>query len=473
MELHQKSKNLHCIVFCIFAFLKMQPTANDIESQLEQFRKGMRPYALRRAATVGDGIVKLDEQQEQRYHDSYESVNVTTEKFVPASGAASRMFKSLLAWKNEGSRDESVTRFFQNFNSFPFAQPAEGEEAILRQVLDEKQWDKCPKGLLPFHRYANETRSAATEHLVEAMDYLHGHRLSVHFTVSPEHVEKFKRHLDGFCQEIGGDWHITFSIQNPATDTVTVDMNNLPVVDAAGKYIFRPAGHGALLENLNAREADLLFIKNIDNVVPDRLKAPTVRYKKILAGVLLHFQQRSFEILLKHDRGEDITAEGLKLLKEMGLRGEISPMDVPRLLNRPLRVCGMVKNQGEPGGGPFWVRDAKGRESLQIVESAQVDKENLEQLAIFQSSTHFNPVDLVCGIRNYKGEKFDLMNFRDPDTGFIAVKSYNGLTVKALELPGLWNGSMAHWNTVFVEVPLITFNPVKTVNDLLKPEHQP
>jgi hypothetical protein len=325
---------------------------------------------------------------------------------------------------------------------------------------------------LQFHKYGDVFKTPAQEHLTEGLHYSSKeNKVRIHFTVSPEHKNAFEDHVNESVKNLPGEFEIKFSTQKPKTDTIAVNMDNSPFRLDNGELLFRPAGHGALLENLNELDADIIFIKNIDNVVPDRLKEETIRYKKALAGLLLSYQERAFELLEQNDAGESIDSTGRKLLEEMGIKGDLSSSEIRQKLNRPIRVCGMVKNEGEPGGGPFWVKDKQGKESLQIVESAQVDMRNKFQVQIFKESTHFNPVDLVCGTKNYKGEKFDLLNYRDLESGFISEKSNSGRKLKAMELPGLWNGSMADWNTIFVEVPLITFNPVKTVNDLLKENH--
>ncbi len=444
----------------------------SIEAQLAQIRSGTRPLVLARPAIVGDGILHLTIQQEASFLMTYESSNAETEKFVPASGAASRMFESLLAYRNEGARDAAVDEFFQKKARFPFNCADMTEEEVVHELFENRKWDHFPKGLLPFHEYATGVRSAAEEHLIEAMEYVKGEKVAVHFTVSPEHLTKFEADLEQFVTKRGLSISISYSFQKAETDTVAVDLTNEPVKDTSGNLLRRPAGHGALLENLNERNADIIFIKNIDNVVPEALKGETIRFKKMLAGVLLHYQSLIFDVLARNDQGEEITDEAMALLSTLGCHAHLSKAEIIQKLNRPIRVCGMVKNTGEPGGGPFWVKNSAG-ESLQIVEGAQVDKSNPDQLAIFESSTHFNPVDVVCGIKDYKGRKFDLLKYRDPNSGFIVQKTYNGQPIKGLELPGLWNGSMADWNTLFVEVPLITFNPVKTLNDLLKPQHQP
>lgn len=448
-------------------------TSNRIEKQLEIFREGIPRFVLSSAANSGSGIKKLSEQELLDFEQIYVTADVDVEKFVPASGAATRMFKNLLELKNTGKVSEQTQLFFQHLDKFSFDLSGSNEEEILSNLFDLRRMDKFPKGLLPFHSSGDKTRTAAEEHLIEGAGYaMKNNKVQLHFTVSLEHIKSFKKHLKAASEKQSADFKITYSTQNPETDTIAADLTNEPFKDENGELVFRPAGHGALLENLNQLDADIIFIKNIDNVVPDRLKSETIKYKKVLAGVLLDYQRKIFELLERNKNGENVSREGKILLEEVGLKGEFSTHEVIDQLNRPIRVCGMVQNQGEPGGGPFWVHSNKGQETLQIVESAQINLRDTEQETIFKHSTHFNPVDLVCGVKNYKGEKFDLMKYRDENTGFISQKSYKGQAIKALELPGLWNGGMADWNTLFVEVPLITFNPVKTVNDLLKPAHQ-
>ena len=344
--------------------------------------------------------------------------------------------------------------------------------------------------MLKFHRYADGVRTPLEEHLVEGALYAAGKSgdVFVHFTVSTEHRELFQKLVDSkaaeYAAKYGVNYHISFSEQKPSTDTVAADMENKPFRDKDGKLLFRPGGHGALIENLNDLDADVVFIKNIDNVVPDRLKDDTVTYKKLLAGVLVTLQKQAFEYLklldsgsYRHDELENI----IRFVQQQlhCRRADLKDLEdadlviyLRKKLNRPMRVCGMVKNVGEPGGGPFLAYNPDGTVSLQILESSQIDMNDAEKKAMFEKGTHFNPVDLVCAVRNYKGEKFNLLNYVDKATGFISYKSKNGKDLKALELPGLWNGSMSDWNTVFVEVPLSTFNPVKTVNDLLREQHQ-
>ncbi|MCP4457679.1 MAG: DUF4301 family protein [Cytophagales bacterium] len=444
-----------------------------LDAQLRIFREGISPYILSSEAVIGSGLEFLSHKDLARFEKTYGLSKMTVQKFVPASGAATRMFKDLLSFKNESLSNESSKIFFENIGEIPFDIRESTEIKVLEELFEMMRIDRQPKGLLKFHAYDGFARSAAEEHLAEGLGYAKKQeKIKIHFTVSQEHLEDFKTHVKKARTQFSSNFEISFSTQNSRTDTVAVDLNNVPIKDPNGDMLFRPAGHGALLENLDALDADLIFIKNIDNVVPDRLKSETIKFKKILGGVLLDYQERVFNLLKRNDSGENILEEGKDLLERLGLKGTLSNAEVARKLNRPIRVCGMVKNQGEPGGGPFWVKSANGIESLQIVESAQVDHSDPEQEHIFKQSTHFNPVDLVCGVKDFKGKKFNLLEYRDPKTGFISKKSHNGQPIKALELPGLWNGSMADWNTIFVEVPLITFNPVKTVNDLLRPEHQ-
>ena len=374
-------------------------------------------------------------------------------------------------------------------------------KAVVANLLESAglNYGALPKGLLKFHRYADGVRTPLEEHLVEGALYAAGKSgdVFVHFTVSTEHRELFQKLVDSkaaeYAAKYGVNYHISFSEQKPSTDTVAADMENKPFRDKDGKLLFRPGGHGALIENLNDLalienlndlDADVVFIKNIDNVVPDRLKADTVTYKKLLAGVLVTLQKQAFEYLklldsgsYRHDELENI----IRFVQQQlhCRRADLKDLEdadlviyLRKKLNRPMRVCGMVKNVGEPGGGPFLAYNPDGTVSLQILESSQIDMNDAEKKAMFEKGTHFNPVDLVCAVRNYKGEKFNLLNYVDKATGFISYKSKNGKDLKALELPGLWNGSMSDWNTVFVEVPLSTFNPVKTVNDLLREQHQ-
>lgn len=474
-------------------------TPKDVEKQLERFKKGFPPLALTSAASLKHGILKLSDEDLNRSVQVYESSDIDVLKFVPASGAATRMFKSLFALMDtQGNLEEPIkedptaTAFFSDLKSFAFynqlndtLKEKEGitvEEAlnenkhhsILSYLLENKglNYGSLPKGLIDFHTYKSKVSTASEEHLSECADYAEQNgNAHLHFTVSPSHRTKFEQHISDNIKASGLQVNVTYSEQFPNTDTVAVTPTFDLFRTQNESLLFRPAGHGALLLNLNELDFDVIFIKNIDNVVPGHKRAEEILYKKALAGVLLSFQERVFKLLRENEKGKSIREEGLFLLQDLGMKGDFSEAEVLELLDRPLRVCGMVKNVGDPGGGPFWVKGDCG-ESLQIVESAQVDKSDRDQLSIFESGTHFNPVDIVCGVRNHKGEKYDLMKYRDESTGFISEKSFEGRKLLAMELPGLWNGSMANWNTVFVEVPLATFNPVKTVNDLLRPGHR-
>jgi hypothetical protein len=502
--------------------VKQGKDIRKVEEQIQFFVKGFPYMKLDRPATVGDGIKRLSDKELTTaihfYENSQEDLRII--KFVPASGAASRMFKSLFAFMNayKGTEEdygrlkndpeyEPILKFFKEIQHFAFYKDLKGvlerddfhlEERILKRdynrvleyLLTEKglNYGNLPKGLLKFHQYPEKSRTAAEEHLVEGALYAKSglDRIMIHFTVSPEHDSDFKRHVETVIPENSETYHgkylIHFTQQKPVTDTIAVDPGNNPFVTDDGEILFRPGGHGALIENLNDLEGDILFIKNIDNVVPDRLKETTVKYKKALAGVLLEYQERIFYYLRVLEEVKTLSpsfieevAEFLRseLCTKLAVQDHIEARDYfIKKLNRPIRVCGMVKNEGEPGGGPFWCENPDGTISLQVVESAQVDMDDPLQKKILSESTHFNPVDLVCGIVDYKGDKFDLTKYVDPQTGFISNKSQGGRDLKALELPGLWNGSMSDWNTIFVEVPIETFNPVKVVNDLLRDQHQ-
>jgi hypothetical protein len=490
---------------------------SKVKQQIKNFVQGFPPAELQRPATEGDGISKLTDQEINNFTEIYDKASTSKEivKFVPASGAATRMFKNLFAFhaaydgsdeaydkmiQNQGKG--SAFEFFKHLEDFAFYEDLREEfkksgialeEAHLKrqykEILDYFLLDKglnygsLPKGLLKFHKYGRQNRTPVEEHIVEGAQYAvgDGRKVKIHFTVSPEHQAKFEEHVAAvvatYEKEHNVSVDISYSVQNPATDTIAVDLQNNPFRNDDGSLLFRPAGHGALLENLDRIDADIVFIKNIDNVVPDRLKQETVTYKKVLAGILLDKQNRIFDFLEKMQNtvSPSVLEEARSFVREeLGYESEkeLDQDELFHILNRPVRVCGMVKSEGDPGGGPFWIKEEQGNVSLQIVETAQIDLSKTEQKEVFGKATHFNPVDLVCGLRNYKGEAFDLMACRDDSTGFVTQKSKDGKDLKAQELPGLWNGSMAYWNTIFVEVPVITFNPVKTVNDLLFDEHQ-
>jgi hypothetical protein len=495
----------------------------EAEKQINYLRKGFPFMKLAKAATINNGIKKLNDSQIKDYIALYQkSQKLRKLKFVPASGAATRMFKALFEFDELFRQSDfdprilsreaykHVKESFDRIRDFAFCPELERSvektgttlpgamrkkdyHIILSSLLgiEGMNYGNLPKGILTFHRYNKNSRTAVEEHLVEGSGYAVNEDsvVDIHLTVSPEHMRSFEELLSK-VQKVYEDhykvkFNITYSIQKPSTDTLAIDDKNEPFRESNGSLHFRPGGHGALLENLNDIDADIVFIKNIDNVTHDRNKGDTVTFKKALAGMLVNYCERIFGYLKILEKSKDVSADVIKEIATF-LTDDLGSTVSPKLLNnhneairylfeklnRPVRVCGMVKNEGEPGGGPFWTVESDGTRSLQIVESSQVNTHDPEQSAILNSSTHFNPVDLICGIKDYKGKKFNLMSFRDPDTGFISKKFKNGKPLKALELPGLWNGSMAHWNTIFVEVPVNTFTPVKTVYDLLRPEHQ-
>ena len=467
----------------------------EVHQQVDYFKQGFPWMTLEKSATVGDGIVRFSEADLASHVERFESRRSALNllKMVPASGAATRMFKSLFEYISSGTPNKETDLFFDQLDSFAFYEElrshvADGadEVTVLKQLLGASgmEYGSLPKGLLKFHRYPSGSRTPLEEHLVEAAAYASDGKLArLHFTVSPEHRGRFEKLVDElvpvWSAHFGVTFEVTFSEQKPATDTVAVNLDNTLFRESDGSLLFRPAGHGALLENLNDLTADIIFIKNIDNVVPDHLKPITVEYKKALAGLLLWLLEgiEYLEMRLRGELSAGLIQEAcLELKTYLGfevaaefahLSLEAQAAELLRILARPTRVCGVVKNTGEPGGGPFWCQDAVGNLTLQLVESAQVDMSNSEQKSLFGAATHFNPVDLVCATRGC-----DLREYRDMMTGFITEKTKDGKSLKAQELPGLWNGAMAHWNTLFVEVPLETFNPVKTVTDLLRPAHQ-
>jgi len=481
-----------------------QISYEDLATQLENFEKGFPAVSLVKPATINDGIRQLSQSEISQYIDFYESKKKEyhTSKFVPASGAATRMFKALFNFsKGDLSNKTEILELLRSIDYFSFAQEvisfsesnniniktSEDNDELKKIVdyiigIDGLNYGGLPKGMIPFHCYGDFNRTAFEEHLVEGALYSRDsdEKVKLHFTVAPQHQKKIdkliKKSLPRFEKKYGVTYVVEYSVQESSTDTVAVDLDNIPFRQKDGTLLFRPGGHGALLKNLNELSSDIVFIKNIDNVVHDRLKKETLTYKKALAGLLIEIRSKTDNYLSKIEKNkltETEFEEGVAFAKSIGieLKG-ISPEELYDELNRPIRVCGMVKNEGEPGGGPFWVEDKPGHTSLQIVEGSQIDKSNSLQRDIFNHSTHFNPVDLVCSITDYKGRPFDLFQFRDSNTGFITLKSVEGKEIKAQELPGLWNGAMANWITVFVEVPLITFNPVKTLKDLLRDAHQ-
>ncbi len=497
---------------------------DKIEGELFLYELGIPKICLDKPATVDDGIVKLTLEEIQNYASLFdkEKSNLKLKKFVPASGAASRMFKFLSEFlmefdhENETinayinrKKDKNLPVFLAGIEKFPFYEVVkaklkqqlanyyslEGHEKsyhFIKLMLDSNHFDfaNMPKGALDFHKYSTHIATPIEEHLNECAFYAASNAVShLHFTVSESHEKLFNEIIDEVKGKVekksGTTLHISYSYQDKSSDTIAVTINNAPFRNENGQLVFRPGGHGALIHNLNMLDADIIFIKNIDNVIQNHIEETTF-YKKGLAGILLDLQQEIFQILKDID-SQRVDEKNIELITNfMQKKLNIGVTDnfneytlankidcIKNKLNRPIRICGMVKNEGEPGGGPFWIKSTKGNVSLQIVESSQVDINNPEQAKILANATHFNPVDLVCGIKNYRREKFNLIEFIDHSTGFIVHKNNKGKDLKGYELPGLWNGAMAKWITVFVEVPLVTFNPVKNVNDLLKPAHQP
>ncbi|GAA3765017.1 DUF4301 family protein [Flavobacterium ginsengiterrae] len=508
-------------------FVEIYNNGTDFENvfkQLDIFKNGIPKSNLVSPATTHNGILSLSEnefQEKALFYDAEKS-KFKLKKFVPASGAASRMFKFLTAFLNDfdinnetinayinRKKDSELPIFIVAMEKFPFFKSVDQKlreiypnfESLSRDyknyyfikiLLSSDYFDFAnkPKAVLPFHEYNTHIAIPIEEHLNECVHYATSEKVSnLHFTVSEAHQNLFEESILLLKQKIENESaieiNVGYSYQSKKTDSVTVDVNNKLVRDKNNKLVFRPGGHGALIDNLNQLDADIIFVKNIDNVIQNHINEITL-YKKALAGILITIQQKVFGYLKAIEKKE-IHKEGiaeitsfLKVRLNTDLSSDFNKFTlenqiekIKELLDRPIRVCGMVKNEGEPGGGPFWVMNDKGEVSLQIVETSQVDLTNKKQLEILAEATHFNPVDLVCGIKNYKGQKFNLKQFVDQKSGFIVEKSVEGKAVKSYELPGLWNGSMANWLTVFVAVPLITFNPVKTVNDLLKPAHQP
>ena len=499
-------------------------TIEQVNAQISRLKNGMSYSNLMAAGTIGKGIESYDKHDINGFIKLYEvkQGSLSIVKFVPASGAATRMFKFLFQFIKkfkpskesiedyaERNNDALIIPFVSNLEKFPFYNEviskmkqinsdfdslSENEKQLqfVKTMLDEKglNYSFLPKGLLPFHKYNDVAITAFQEHLFESTLYASSNgKANLHFTVSGNHhsyfTEEFNRIKQNLEKETSTSFNVSYSYQKEATETVALTKENTIFRNNDDSILFRPAGHGALLENLNDLNNDLIFIKNIDNIVVSDQNIEVSNYKKLLAGVLLEAQQNVFSYLHKLDEA-NLTETDFKLMV-LFLRYRLNvPINsnfenytseekityLKTKLNRPIRVCGMVKNEGEPGGGPFWVKDKNGKISLQIVEFAQIDFSRRSQQELVYKATHFNPTDLVCGVKDYKGKKFDLMQFFDPEAAFITMKTQNGIDIKALELPGLWNGSMAYWNSIFVEVPLETFNPVKTVNDLLKPAHQ-
>ena len=490
----------------------------QFETQIHNFEKGF-PFAnLAGAATLGDGIVHFSDADVHEYAALFEQKRseLSMVKFVPASGAASRMFKDLIdvEQKYDASAKKNafsgITKCLDNVTKLALSDAL--QQVMQQQGLDVNQcaqnkdyrtlakyilkpeglgYQQKPKAMLLFHKYPEGARTAFEEHLVEGVEYaqMADKTVHLHFTISPEHRSLFQNKVQEVVpaleEKYGVRYDIQFSEQMSKTDMVALDKNGNVVRNEDGSILFRPGGHGALIENLNALEADLIFIKNIDNVTTDALRGTTYLYKKALAGYLLYVQEAVHECLhhLESLSVSDTTLSQIEgfAAKMLNIRFSMTYFSrsmrerisyLARKLNRPIRVCGMVRNEGEPGGGPYWVRNQHGHKNLQIIEASQIDFNNRFQVEMVQASSHFNPVDLICGVINYKGNKFNLKNYIDKNTGFISKKKQNGIEMTIQELPGLWNGAMADWNTIFVEVPIETFTPVKTLSDLLRKEHQ-
>ena len=496
-------------------------TVEKVNTQIETIKSGMIYSNLVEAANIGNGILRLDEKQQDECIQLFDAKRDTLHivKFVPASGAATRMFQFLFQFLNAYDAGESLSLYFEKNNElsvffngleqFPFYEHVRVEASkttpnidnlqleqqfvlFVKTMVDSNQLDYgfYPKGLFPFHKYNSHVATAFEEHLMEATLYtVSNNKANLHFTISEAHKTLFENELKQLVQRIQKEtnttFNVSFSFQNKATDTIAITSNDALYRNENDNLQFRPSGHGALIENLNALDAEIIFIKNIDNIVVFEQNKEASNYKKMLAGVLLKLQIQTFKYLHRLDDDaileDEIHNIALFVINRLHINLEDAYENfninekrnyLHSKLNRPIRVCGMVKNEGEPGGGPFWVKDANGNCSLQIVEFAQIDFKNEHQSVIAKNASYFNPTDLVCGVTDYKGNKFNLLEYVDPKAAFITQKSQNGVAIKALELPGLWNGSMAYWNSIFVEIPASTFNPVKTVNDLLKPAHQ-
>ncbi|WP_276168261.1 DUF4301 family protein [Zobellia alginiliquefaciens] len=490
-----------------------------VHDQIETFKEGIPFVQLEKAATVGEGLSKFTEAEENTLIQKFDASksDLSLLKFVPASGAASRMFKALFNFLDaynpanetldayfERTGDKALKAFSEGMTNFAFYDlvknriagktSSKDEEVYLfvKEMMSEDalNYGFYPKGLLPFHNYGDYTATPFEEHLKEASVYAKtGDTAELHFTISEQHGDMFNTEFNEVKERVSAatntSFKVSYSNQKPSTDNIAVDMQNEPFRNSDGSVLFRPGGHGALIENLNEQDADIIFIKNIDNVTVPKYATEVADSKKVLAGVLITAQEKAFNYAKNLDTDE-LTADQLDEIKsflesDLNVRfsDSFSGFSIGEQIeilkdkiNRPIRICGMVVNEGEPGGGPFWINDRNGNISLQIIESAQIDMDKEQQASILKNATHFNPVDLVCAVKNYKGEKYNLMNFVDVKQGFITGKTKEGRELKALELPGLWNGAMAFWNTIFVEVPSSTFNPVKTVNDLLRPAHQ-
>lgn len=490
-----------------------------VEKQLRRFEKGYAYLNVIKAADETCGIKALTQEELTTYLNKWSLLlkdpDVEIVKFVPASGAASRMFKDLFKYLATADEDPqnipaSVAGVLDNLPNFAFADALnrvclvnnwktvaklhqQGDyKAIVENLIEGKglNYGHLPKALIPFHTYSEGVRTAMEEHLSEGALYAKNSsgKVRLHFTISPDHVDPFKsllmKTLEKWEDFFSVHYEVTHSVQKPETDTIAVDMDNQPVRETDGSLVFRPGGHGALIRNLNDIDADIIFIKNIDNVVPDRYKGDTIIYKKALGGYLVYLRDKVYEYMrMLNDEKRRVSAVAevrdfvrtafaieTPHLEDRPVAECIEPLR--KILNRPIRVCGMVRNESEPGGGPYVVLNEDGTTSLQILESTQINMNDAEMREIFEGGKYFNPVDIVCCVRDYQGKKFNLTAFVNEETGFISYKSKDGKDLKALELPGLWNGAMSDWCTAFVEVPASTFEPVKVINDLLRPAHR-
>lgn len=461
------------------------------ESQIASFVGGFPFLPISHAATLGDGIFALAGDAASLHAQMWDKATQNSElrvvKFIPASGAATRMFKEYFEFVATGEASADVKRSVDNIDKFAFYGDLQAlgidmgdNRVVIGSMLDASGlgYGVAPKALVKFHKYSDRSRTALEEHLVEGALYgsTAAGAVKLHFTVSPEHLDGFQAVVEAnrefFERRFATTYDITYSVQRSSTDTLAVDLDNVPFRTDSGELLFRPAGHGALIENLADLTGDVIFVKTVDNVQPDHRKADTILYKKALAAYGVELQGKVFGMIGDLLSGRSDADQAAQFVERcLGYKFSVAPSvdQVLKVLDRPLRVCGMVRNEGEPGGGPFWVTESNGDLSVQIAESSQISP---EQSSLMKSSTHFNPVDLVCFTKNHKGERFDLRAYSDPRTGFISEKSFQGRALKAQELPGLWNGAMARWNTVFVEVPISTFAPVKVLGDLLRPEHQ-
>lgn len=465
-------------------------TTDEVEKQIDNFKKGF-PYAdIEKPVTANDGVVVIDDILGNYFANLFnkEAQSLKIVKMVPASGAATRMFKDFYEFLQTGKMTPEIRTALNNITEFAFwkdlqtALPNNSTDTdIVKCIL--ARYGNMPKGLIPFHKYENYVATALEEHLKEGAQYAvsYGNTVNIHFTVSSEYKENFESLLNELVPIYKSKFHLkeynfTISEQDKSTDTIAVNKDFTPFRNSDGSLLFRAAGHGALTKNFNEIDADLVFIKNIDNVQPDNLRNDTIKYNKMLAGKLVHVQKQIFNLIRQIDSGRSNVELLTKILHDfinnelsIKLQEKLSLSEYRKILNRPIRVCGVVKNTGAPGGGPFWIRGSDGNISLQIVESSQINPEFREN--IMSKSEYFNPVFMVCGIRDLNGNKFDLTQYVDENTGFISQKSKDGKDLLAMELPGLWNGAMAKYNTMFVEVPKSIFSPAKTIFDLLKQEH--